>query len=431
MKFDSLVLNKDGIEKILKTMMPSPKEIEEIEIKAAENPEMTLGNAEQLLLKLSQIPCLLERLRLWLFTLDYKNSEKDIAEPLMDMQLAMKEMEESRTFKVAMGMLLAIGNSLSGTDIKGFYLDYLTKASEVKDPVYKHTLTYHLAEYMVEHFSEGTDLYSEFGAVARSARVDYKELLDNLIRLEKDCKSSWECLATISKNDNSNMKQKINDYLADVAQRIHQLKAIYTVTKNRWHSFLLYFGYSVDEIPNQTPNDVFKMVTEFSLEYRTTRDKILQQRKRLAEKRERNKTRGKIWALEGSSAEGGAGDAAPLRRRNHGPGTVAPVQNSQQRHDDMSKMLASMADDNNSLRRRPAGSNGVNGRNFGGSVKGLQRDISAKTKFVISDLVDTESPEDEILNGLVKAATLQTDPRDQRRRARQFNRKSRKLSKFY
>ncbi|EFP11522.1 CRE-FHOD-1 protein [Caenorhabditis remanei] len=376
MKFDSLVLNKDGIEKILKTMMPDSKEIEEIENKQAENPEMTLGNAEQFLLKLSQIPCLLERLRLWLFTLDYKNSEKDIAEPLMDMQLAMKEMEESKTFKVAMGMLLAIGNSLSGTDIKGFYLDYLTKASEVKDPVYKHTLTYHLAEYMVEHFSEGTDLYSEFGAVARSARVDYKELLENLKKLEKDCKSSWECLATISKNDSSNMKQKINDYLSDVAQRIHQLKAIYTVTKNRWHAFLLYFGYGVEEITNQTPNDVFKMVTEFALEYRTTRDKILQQKKRLAEKRERNKTRGKIWALEGS-AEGAGDAAAPLRRRNHQP--AAPVQNSQQRHDEMSKML---------------------------------------------DLVDTESPEDEILNGLVKAATLQTDPRDQRRRARQFNRKS-------
>uniref|UniRef100_A0A8R1E1J3 Uncharacterized protein n=2 Tax=Caenorhabditis japonica TaxID=281687 RepID=A0A8R1E1J3_CAEJA len=405
MKFDSLVLNKDGIEKILKTMMPSPKEVEEIEIKAAENPEMTLGNAEQLLLKLSQIPCLLERLRLWLFTLDYKNSEKDIAEPLMDMQLAMKEMEESRTFKVAMGMLLAIGNSLSGTDIKGFYLDYLTKASEVKDPVYKHTLTYHLAEYMVEHYSVGTDLYSEFGAVARSARIDYKELLDNLIRLEKDCKSSWECLATISKNDNSNMKQKINDYLADVAQRIHQLKAIHTVTKNRWHAFLLYFGYSVDEIPNQTPNDVFKMVTEFALEYRTTRDKILQQRKRLAEKRERNKTRGKIWALEGSSADGAAGDGTTqLRRRTQAP----PVQNSQQRHDEMSKMLSSMADDN-TLRRRAAPPNNGPASKFAGSVK---------------DLVDTESPEDEILNGLVKAATLQTDPRDQRRRARQFNRKS-------
>ncbi|CAI5440136.1 unnamed protein product [Caenorhabditis angaria] len=349
MKFDSMVLNKDGIEKILKQMLPSPKEIEEIENKVAENPEMTLGNAEQFLLKLSAIPSLLERLKLWLFTLDYKSSEKDIAEPLMDLQLAMKEMEESKTFKVAMGMLLAIGNSLSGTEIKGFYLDYLTKASEVKDPVYKHTLTYHLAEYMVEHYPEGTDLYSEFGAVARTARVDYKELLDNLMRLEKECKTSWEYLAIISKNDNSNMKQKINDYLNDVAQRIHQLKAIYTVTKNRWHTFLLYFGYSVDEIPNQNPNETQEQQPE----------------------REN------------------------FRRKN-----IAPVTNSLERHDEMSRILNGVA--NAERRRAPP-------KNFGGSVK---------------DLVDNE-PEDEILNGLVKAATLQTfEGRDQRRRARQFNRKS-------
>lgn len=182
--------------------------------------------------------------------------------------------------------------------IKGFYLDYLTKASEVKDPVYKHPLTHHLAEYMIEQFPDGTDLYSEFGAVARSARIDYKELFENLQRLEKECKSSWEYLAKISKNDNSSMKTKINDYLVDVAERIHQLKDIYRIATNRWHGFLLYFGYSVQEIPDQKPNEVFKMVTEFALEYRTTRDKILQQKKRMAEKRERNKTRGKMWAVE-------------------------------------------------------------------------------------------------------------------------------------
>lgn len=56
--------------------MPSPAEIEMIETKQMENPEMQLGQAEQFLLKLSQIPCLLERLRLWSFTLDYKNCEK-------------------------------------------------------------------------------------------------------------------------------------------------------------------------------------------------------------------------------------------------------------------------------------------------------------------------------------------------------------------
>lgn len=57
-------------------MMPSAAEIEAIEMKVAENPDMILGQAEQFLLKLSQIPCLLERLKLWAFTLDYKNCEK-------------------------------------------------------------------------------------------------------------------------------------------------------------------------------------------------------------------------------------------------------------------------------------------------------------------------------------------------------------------
>ncbi|EFO18251.1 hypothetical protein LOAG_10243, partial [Loa loa] len=260
MKFDSLVLNKEGIEKILTTMMPNPAEIEQIELKIAEHPDMPLGQAEQFLLKLSQIPCLLERLRLWVFTLDYKNCEKDIAEPLMDLQLAMKEVEESKTFRTAMGMLLIIGNTLNGTNIKGFQLDYLSKASEVKDPVYKHTLTYHLAEYMIEHCPDGTDLYSEFGAVARTARFDYDELESNLKKLEHDCKASWGYLAKISKNDSSSsMKQKINDYLNDVAQRIHQLKAIYRIAFNRWHAFLLFFGYSIQEVPTLKPMIVFKM----------------------------------------------------------------------------------------------------------------------------------------------------------------------------
>ncbi|EYB93475.1 hypothetical protein Y032_0181g831 [Ancylostoma ceylanicum] len=437
MKFDSMVLNKDGIEKILKTMMPTVKEVEEIQEKQMENPDMTLGHAEQFMLMLSKIPCLLERLKLWIFTLDYKTMEKDIAEPLMDLQLAMKEMEESKTFRKAMSILLAMGNTLSGTEIKGFQLDYLSKASEVKDPVYKHTLTYHLAEYMLEYYPEGTDLYTEFGAVARSARVDYKELFDNLKRLEKECKASWDYLAKvgfpnrdpvraiaglfglrdlseeefqIAKNDNSSMRQKINDYLTDVAQRIHQLNTIYNVTKNRWHAFLIYFGYSVNEIPDQNPNEVFKMVTEFALEYRTTREKILQQRKRMAEKRERNKTRGKIWALEQQQDNGD-----PTRRRRPPPNT----QNSLQRHEEMSRMLTGLGDGGDgTLRRRarPPGDANANKGWFAG-IKQINAEMNLPDPA-------NDSPEDEILNGLVKAATLQSETRDHRRKARQFNRKS-------
>lgn len=35
----------------------------------------------------------------------------------MDLQLAMKEIEESKTFRTAMAMLLIIGNTLNGTNV--------------------------------------------------------------------------------------------------------------------------------------------------------------------------------------------------------------------------------------------------------------------------------------------------------------------------
>ncbi|CEF64644.1 Armadillo-like helical domain and Formin, GTPase-binding and FH3 domain and Formin, FH2 domain and Armadillo-type fold domain-containing protein [Strongyloides ratti] len=408
MKFDSLVLNKEGIEKILQTMMPTVAEIELIQNKMAENPDMPLGHAEQFLLKLYQIPCLLERLKLWLFTLDYKNCEKDIAEPLMDLQLAMKEIEYSKTFRTAMGMLLTIGNALNGTEIQGFQLDYLTKASEVKDPVYKHTLTYHLAEYMIDTYSDGTDLYSEFGAVARSARIDYEELHENLKKLEQDCKASWDYLNKISQKESTHsMKQKIDEYLSDVAKRIHQLKNIYRLTINRWHAFLLFFGYTVQDIPNQKPMTVCKMVIEFALEYRTTRDKILQQRKRLADKRERNKTRGKMWALEKQNNQENSSNVG--RRRQF-------VQNDSDRHDEMAKMLTGGDDSLNRRRIRPT------------PERTAEQTIIAKREALRStpgpNGGETNDGDDEILDGLVKAATIQSEPRDNRRKARQFNRKS-------
>lgn len=52
---------------------------------------------------------------------------------------------------------------------------------------------------------------------------------------------------------------------------------------------------SVQAAKETKVNNICKTVIEFALEYRNSRERIVQARKRLAEKRERNKTRGKIW----------------------------------------------------------------------------------------------------------------------------------------
>ncbi|KHJ94918.1 hypothetical protein OESDEN_05145 [Oesophagostomum dentatum] len=71
----------------------------------------------------------------------------------------------------------------------------------------------------------------------------------------------------------------------------------------------------------------------------------------------------------------------------------------------MSRMLTGLTDSGDGTLRRRRAPNDVNAN---------------------KDLPDpaNDSPEDEILNGLVKAATLQSETRDHRRKARQFNRKS-------
>ena len=76
LKFDSSILNKDGLEKIIREMLPSEEEKERIAEAEAANPDMPLGQAEQFLQLLGSIPDLLPRLKLWLFMMDYANIEK-------------------------------------------------------------------------------------------------------------------------------------------------------------------------------------------------------------------------------------------------------------------------------------------------------------------------------------------------------------------
>ena len=62
----------------------------------------------------------------------------------------------------------------------------------------------------------------------------------------------------------------------------------------RFQKFLLYLGYAPQAARDAKVGVVCKVVAEFALEYRTTRDKVIQQREKKANNRERKKTRGKM-----------------------------------------------------------------------------------------------------------------------------------------
>ena len=86
----------------------------------------------------------------------------------------------------------------------------------------------------------------------------------------------------------------MSDFLADCAERIIVLSVVHRRVMNRFHRFLLWLGVPLARLPDTKPSEFCRVVSEFALEYRTTRERVLQQLQKKANHRERNKTRGKM-----------------------------------------------------------------------------------------------------------------------------------------
>ncbi|XP_047524040.1 uncharacterized protein LOC125062286 isoform X2 [Pieris napi] len=291
LKMDVTVMARESIEKLL-TILPTEEEKIKIQEAQYSNPDLPLGSAEKFLLTLTSINELSSRLKLWVFKLDFDNLEKEIAEPLLDLKQGIELLRANRTFKIILSTLREVGSFLNGTPVKGFRLEYLTKVAEVKDTVHKHSLLFHLCEMIKNKFEDTTDLFSELGPVIRASKVDFDVLSNNLLKLEADCKAAWDHMKRVAKHDGSLYKMKINDFITDAAERIVLLTKIKNLILKRYEKFLLYLGVPQVEIPNNRPTDFLKGIAEFALEYRTTRERLLQQIQKKATHRERNKTRG-------------------------------------------------------------------------------------------------------------------------------------------
>ncbi|XP_059220036.1 uncharacterized protein LOC106092475 isoform X3 [Stomoxys calcitrans] len=294
LKMDATVVTREGIDKLL-NMLPTEEEKGKIQEAQMANPELPLGSAEQFLLTLASISELAARLRLWAFRLDFDNSEKEIAEPLMDLKHGIEILRNNPTFKCILSTLLSVGIFLNGAPVKGFQIEYLAKVPEVKDTVHKHSLLHHLCHIVMESGMETTDLYSEIGPITRASKADFNDLAYNLSQLENECKASWDRLKLMCKHDcPPQLQQKLVDFLADCAERIIILQIVHRRVMNRYRKFLLWLGVPQHSVADSRPNEFCRILSEFALEYRTTRERVQQQIEKKANHRERNKTRGKL-----------------------------------------------------------------------------------------------------------------------------------------
>uniref|UniRef100_A0A8C5JVX4 Formin homology 2 domain containing 1 n=1 Tax=Jaculus jaculus TaxID=51337 RepID=A0A8C5JVX4_JACJA len=308
LNFDEFAVSKDGIEKLL-TMMPTDEERQKIEEAQLANPDIPLGPAENFLMTLASIGGLAARLQLWAFKLDYDSMEREIAEPLFDLKVGMEQLVHNATFRCILATLLAVGNFLNGSQSSGFELSYLEKVSEVKDTVRRQSLLYHLCSLVLQTRPDSSDLYSEIPALTRCAKVDFEQLTENLGQLECRSRAAEDSLWSLAKHElPPALRARLTHFLAQCTRRVAMLRVVHRRVCNRFHAFLLYLGYTAQAAQEVRIMQFCHTLREFALEYRTCRERVLQQQQKRATYRERNKTRGRL-ITETEKFSGVAGEA--------------------------------------------------------------------------------------------------------------------------
>ncbi|NXX49837.1 FHOD1 protein, partial [Tricholaema leucomelas] len=406
LNFDEFAVNKEGIEKIL-TMVPTEEEKQKIQEAQLANPDVPLGSAEQFLLALSSISDLTARLQLWAFKLDYESLEQEIAEPLFDLKVGMEQLAKNHTFKCILATLLAMGNFLNGSQSRGFELGYLEKVSEVKDTVHRQSLLHHLCQMVLEKFPDSTDLYSEIASITRSAKVDFDELANSLAQLERRCRASWDNLKVMAKHEAKPvLKSKLTDFLQDSTRRLVALKVVHRRVLNRFHSFLLYLGYPASVARELKVTAICKLLREFALEYRTCRERVLQQQQKRAAHRQRSKTRGRL--ITETEKFSSITEVAPA------PALVSsgPEEQMEAGHESMKLLLTSPTE---APARRSRASRGT-GHGTPSQGSPAQEDVPSSP----------DDASDEIMDRLVKSVTHNPNPRPCASRERRRSRGNRK-----
>ncbi|CAG5929472.1 unnamed protein product [Menidia menidia] len=296
---DSSVLDREDVQR-LQALIPTEEELGLIKEAKTQNPHSPLGQAELCLLTLGEIPLLSTRLQLWSFALDYDSLES--VEPLFHLKLAMEQLAASQTFRCILATVLAIGNFLNGCKARGFELSYLGKLSQVRDTHTRQPLLHHVCILLMQLYPQSSDLHSDITAVTKAGKCDYSQVQTSFTQLEAMCKASWEQLKLLERAEEKRKKEKrkgknnevsssessfrhrLPKILKECEERLKVLRAVHRRVINRFHSFLLFLGYSRAMVKETKAEDFCRTISNFSLEYRTTRQSILLQRERERQK---------------------------------------------------------------------------------------------------------------------------------------------------
>ncbi|XP_077482147.1 formin-2 isoform X2 [Stigmatopora argus] len=284
-----------------------PEELEKIEkhmkfTKDKENAK-PLDKPEQFLYQLSQIPSFSGRVFCILFQASFSECMTSLMRKLDSLLSVCKVLQDSKTVKQVLGLVLAFGNFMNGGNrtrgqADGFSLDILPKLKDVKSSDSMKSLLSYIVAYYLKNFDEDagkeTCIYPlpEPHELFQTSQMKFEDFQKDLTRLRKDlrsCTLEVERVCKASDEDNLQPFKDKMDYFISKAK--NELEALETHLSNTHKLFLevtvFYLVKAKAGEKEVSPNTIFSIWYEFSSDFKDLWKKenkaILKERLKVAE----------------------------------------------------------------------------------------------------------------------------------------------------
>ncbi|XP_029975119.1 FH1/FH2 domain-containing protein 1 isoform X2 [Salarias fasciatus] len=147
-----------------------------------------------------------------------------------------------------------------------FELSYLGKLSQVRDTHTRQPLLHHVCELLLQLYPQSSDLYSEIPAVTKAGK--------NVLGAAEGSGESGTTGGEEARGNEPRPRPRrgrfvpgCQRFLKECEERLKVLKAVHRRVINRFHSFLLFLGYSKAMARDTRAEDFCKTISDFSLEY--------------------------------------------------------------------------------------------------------------------------------------------------------------------
>lgn len=238
----------------------------------------TLANTERFFYFMSSIPRVSQRLSLLLFKEQHGILFGSVEESLAAIEAAERELNQSKSLRLILSVILAFGNYLNGESkvggAYGFKLSALNRLVNLRSNDKSTSLMTYLVEYVHKQYPQADSWYNEIGHVRQSVRIEASQLRADLNRI-KNSLSGLQAELNIVKSARApgdRFPDVMSSFCQDASVKLARLLERFDAAEKEYKRLRNFYGETSDLLPWEK---FFNMFVEFANQFQAAQAAIV------------------------------------------------------------------------------------------------------------------------------------------------------------